>query len=241
MNPPCYDLHTHVVPGVDDGPVTPGEALRIIEKMRKAMPEGSVVAATSHFSTNMTHLAARSRADRSCRFAERASDDRLLIISAGELLLGMRKSGSHRLIPYPGTRTVLVEFTQGVFWFSVLRRIARLFKSGYRPLLAHAERYKWATAARLRLLAGMGTGISMSMRSLTVPAYVKRAEWIIGSGMCHIVTSDCHSDRDMILDDSAREMVERLRPGSWKTLSEENPRIILEDGSRPPPEGMERG
>ncbi|MFO7626587.1 MAG: CpsB/CapC family capsule biosynthesis tyrosine phosphatase [Candidatus Fermentibacteraceae bacterium] len=241
MNPPCYDLHTHIVPGVDDGPVTPGEALRIIEKMRQAMPKGSVVAATSHFSTNMAYLAALSRADRSCRFVERASDDWLHVISAGELLLGMRKSDIYRLVSYPGTRTVLVEFTQGIFWFSVLRRIVRLFKAGYRPLLAHAERYKWATAARLRLLAGMGAGVSMSMRSLSIPSCVKRAEWIISSGMCHIVTSDCHTIRDMVLGDDARETVERLRPGGWKTLSEENPRIILDDCSLPPLGGAGRG
>lgn len=233
MNPPCYDLHTHIVPGVDDGPVTPAESLRIIEKLRAEMPPGSVVAATSHFSTRMSPLAARSRADRSCRFAERISDDRLQIISAGELLLGIGKSRVHELVPYPGTRTVLVEFAQGVFWFSVIRRIARLFKAGYRPLLAHAERYKWATAARLRLLAGMGAGVSMSMRSLSMPGCTGRAEWMISSGMCHIVTSDCHSESDIVLGGFARETVERLCPGSWTNLSRENPRTILEDGPLP--------
>lgn len=241
MNPPCYDLHTHIVPGVDDGPVTPAEALRMIEKLRKAMPKGSVVAATPHFSTKMAGLAARSRADKSCRFAEKASDESLYVISAGELLLGMRKSGIHELVSYPGTRMVLVEFTQGTFWFSVLRRLARLFKAGCRPLLAHAERYKWATAPRLRLLAGMGAGVSMSMRSLAIPRYAKSAEWIISSGMCHIVTSDCHSHRDMVLGDYARETVERLCPGGWRTMAEENPRIILEDGSLPPLGGGGRG
>lgn len=241
MNPPCYDLHTHVVPGVDDGPVTPGEALRIIEKMRNAMPKGSVVAATSHFSTNMAYLAAMSRADRSCRFAEKASDESLCVIPAGELLLGIRKSGVHELISYPGTHTVLVEFTHGLFWFSVLRRIVRLLKCGYRPLLAHAERYKWATANRLRLLAGMGAGVSMSMRSFAIPRYVENAEWIISSGMCHMVTSDCHNIRDMVLGDYARETVERLCPGGWRTLAEENPRILLEDGQLPPLGGAGRG
>lgn len=233
MNPPCYDLHTHIVPGVDDGPVTPAESLRIIEKLRREMPAGSVVAATSHFSTNMPPLAARSRAERSCRFAERMSDDSLLVISAGELLLGMRRSPIHELLPYPGTRTVLVEFSGGAFWFSVLRRIARLLKAGYRPLLAHAERYGWANPARLRLVSAMGVGVSMSMRSLTMPGCVEKAEWIIASGMCHIVTSDCHDDRDIVLGDFARETVERLCPGSWRTLSEENPRIVLEDGPLP--------
>lgn len=241
MNPPCYDLHTHIVPGVDDGPVTPAEALKMIEKLRKAMPKGSVVAATPHFSTKMAGLAARSRADKSCRFTERASDESLFVISAGELLLGMRKSGIHELVFYPGTRTVLVEFSQSVFWFSVLRRLLRLFKAGCRPILAHAERYKWATAPRLRLLAGMGAGVSMSMRSLAIPRYAKNAEWIIGSGMCHIVTSDCHNHRDMVLGDYAREKVESLRPGAWRALAEENPRIILEDGPLPPLFGGARG
>jgi protein-tyrosine phosphatase len=234
MNAPCYDLHAHIVPGVDDGPVTPAEALRMIEKLRKAMPKGSIVAATPHFSTKMAGLAARSRADKSYRFAERVSDDSLYVIAAGELLLGMRKSGIHELVSYPGTRTVLVEFNHGTFWFSVLRRLSRLFAAGYRPLLAHAERYKWATAPRLRLLAGMGAGVSMSMRSFAIPRYARKAEWIVSSGMCHMVTSDCHSHRDMVLGDYAREKVERLCPGSWKTMAEENPRMILEDGSLPP-------
>ena len=87
----------------------------------------------------------------------------------------------------------------------------------------------------------MGAGVSMSMRSLSIPRYVENAEWIISSGMCHMVTSDCHSHLDMVLGDYARETVERLCPGGWRTLAEENPRILLEDGQLPPLGGAGRG
>lgn len=234
MSRPWFDLHSHLVPGVDDGPVTPAESLRILEKMRRQMPEGSLVVATPHYSTSMSLFALRSRMEKSCRFAERVSCPELRVVCAGELKLGMRYSGFHQLLAYPGTRRVLVEFTHGLIWFGALRRCMRLIKGGYRPVLAHAERYRWAGASRLRILSGFGAGVSMSLRSLAVSRFRKRAEWIIESGSCHLVTSDCHEADDPVLGQAARELVERLRPGSWESLAVENPRRVLEDEPLPP-------
>ncbi len=234
MTASCCDLHTHIVPGVDDGPVTPADALRLLEKLRQNMPEGSIVAATPHYSSAMPEFAAWSRSARACSFAERASDDRLTVICAGELKMGMRRSRIHEVVAYPGTRWVLVEFSQGMLWFGVLKRCIRLLKEGYKPLLAHAERYRWATPARIRFLAGLGSGVSMSLRSLSFSRFRRKAEWILESGMCHLVTSDCHCENDMVLGERARALVENLHPGGWEVLAVSNPRVILDDGALPP-------
>jgi len=222
---------------VDDGPVTPAEALRLLEKVRREMPEGSVVAATPHYSTTMSLFALRSRMEKSRRFAEQVSSQELRVLCAGELKLGMRFSGFHRLLSYPGTRRVLVEFSHGLVWFGVLRRCMRLVKDGYLPVLAHAERYRWADASRLRFLSGIGAAVSMSLRSLVISRFRKRAEWILESGCCHLVTSDCHEEGDPVFGSAAREFVERLCPGSWEVLAAENPRRILEEEPLPPPTG----
>lgn len=241
MNAPCYDLHTHIVPGVDDGPVTPAEALRILGKLRSSMPDGSVIAATPHFSTSMPELAVISRADRACRFAEKASDPKLRVLCAGELRLGFTRSRAHEVVAYPGTRRVLVEFSPGMIWFGVLRLSMRIMKRGYRPLLAHVERYSWATRARIRFLAGLGSGISVSLRSLAVHRYRKRAEWVMGEGLCHVLTSDCHTENDMVLGEEARMVVEKLCPGAWPALTVENPARILADEPLPPFEDRRLG
>ncbi len=231
---PLYDLHAHIVPGVDDGPVTPGEALRLVDRFRGSMPPGSVVVATPHYSSGMSVSALRSRMRKARSFADRVSDPDLDVICAGELKLGLRKSPATGLLCYPGTRWVLAEFPPGLFWFSVIRRSMGLMKKGFKPLFAHVERYRWATPPRVRLLSSLGGGISISLRSLRFPRYRQAAEMLLKSGLCHVITSDCHSQRDMIFGGEAVEFVEAVLPGGWASLAAENPGRILEDDSLPP-------
>lgn len=241
MSAPCYDLHTHIVPGVDDGPVTPAEALRMLEKLRKGMPCGSVIAATPHFSTSMPELAVLSRMDRACRFAGRVSNEELRVLCAGELRLGLTRSRAHEAVAYPGTRSILVEFAPGMIWFGALRLCMRMLRKGFRPLLAHVERYHWASRARIRFLAGLGSGISVSLRSLSAPRHTNRAAWVLENRLCHVLTSDCHTEHDRVLDQDARAAVEKLSPGCWQAITADNPSRILADEPLLPLEGGRLG
>lgn len=234
MKAPVFDLHTHVIPGVDDGPVTPAEALRLVEKLKASMPSGSLVAATPHYSSGISGYALHSRAMKAFDFAKKVSDRDLTVVCAGEVKLGVRSTKVHELVCYPGTRWVLVEFSPRAPWFCVIRRTARLLNRGYRPLIAHVERYGWSTSGRIRLLASMGSAVSVSLRSLSSPRFGKAGRRILEAGLCHVVTSDCHRESDMVLGAPARETVEQLCPGGWYTLVSGNPRRILDDEPLPP-------
>lgn len=141
--PPLADLHTHVIPGVDDGAPDMQAALGTLASL---YADGvTTVVATPHLQASDPNGSFRERADRNWpRLVEEASEklDGLELYRGFEIQLdtphpdldddGLRLAGS---------RFALVEF----YAFAVPRGstelLARIVEAGYVPILAHPERY----------------------------------------------------------------------------------------------------
>lgn len=160
----------------------------------------------------------------------------LELLAAGELLLsGFRLDGLERL-RYPGTGWVLVEFSTGVTWMETLIRLRLVLRRGFRPLLAHPERYRWCAGKPERLieLSRMGCGSLASARSLRKPEYASFMRDLLAAGLYHAVSSDVHSLSDHVLDSGTRERLAIQEGGMyWEALTGENPARVLEDLALP--------
>jgi tyrosine-protein phosphatase YwqE len=186
----------------------------------------------------MPRTVVNSRKQKSFQFATKQESEFsgvLSYLTAGELLIEAPSIRYLEETRYPGTGWVLVEFAERTTWFHLLFQIKRILSSGYFPLIAHPERYRWCRSRKERLikLSKMGCGVLVSARSLRLAKYSAAASQLLQEGLCHALASDVHSPRDFILDDQLKEIVEKTTILPWQLLTMEMPDRILNDMKLP--------
>ena len=197
---PLVDLHTHVLPGVDDGARDDEESLRML---RIAEEEGiAVVAATPH--------AHRCRADRVVpaveRLNARARDAGLGVhvipgIEARYTTGLPDRLAAGDLLTLNGGRHLLLElYLSGPWPGSLLDTIAAFHAMDVRPVLAHAERYPDVQRDPALVLDVIAAGVPVQINAESLAGRVGKgaqaaAEYLIAHHMAHLLASDAHDAR----------------------------------------------
>ncbi|MDO4418704.1 MAG: hypothetical protein Q4C02_10565, partial [Eubacteriales bacterium] len=141
-----WDIHSHCLPGIDDGAKDWEMSLRMLQ----ASWDSGVrtVIATPHYLPWRSHPLGADLVRDLCTEAEdrcrRELGIRLRILPGEELYFHnsiVEDLREGRALTLAGTRTVLVEFSERVPWTELSAGLIQLCRSGYRPILAHAERY----------------------------------------------------------------------------------------------------
>lgn len=169
------DLHSHVIPGVDDGAQDLDQALSALDRLAA---DGVVrVVATPHFRASLLEQPAR-EADRLRRFDEAYAQ--LTEAAAAEgLEIGIERGCEFKLdapaadlsdarLRLAGTRYALVEFSSFQLPAYAGNQLASVRDAGWIPLLAHPERYAGLTKAldRVERWVSQGTLLQVNARSL---------------------------------------------------------------------------
>lgn len=196
QNPPRIDVHTHILPGVDDGARDMDEACELL----KAAAEQGVTAviATPHYH--------RSQSPEGLSTLKEALE---VHVREGlpffDIYLGQETYYHEGLVEHlkqgkaltmAGSRYVLVEFDPGVPYTTLFRGIRQLLLAGYTPILAHMERYACLrNEAHLVDLMGSGCKFQMNYESLDGPFFQKEVRWCrkqVLEGRIHLLGSDMH-------------------------------------------------
>jgi protein-tyrosine phosphatase len=197
------DLHTHILPGIDDGARTLEDALAMA---RIFVAEGvTVVAATPHvrddFPTSanvMLHSVAALR---------RVLDEEeipLTLLPGAEVavdwLVRLDDDELRRLSLAGSGRYVLVETPYRGWPVELLERLLRLRAAGFTPVLAHPERNPvvQATPSLLAPLVGGGMLVQVTAASLDGrlgTASRNTGHRLVAAGLAHMVASDAHGSR----------------------------------------------
>ncbi len=191
------DLHSHVLPCVDDGARDPEESL---EMLRVAASDGTrVIAATPH-------------ASRCCMEQIIEGVDRLNTLAAAEGLDITVVTGSEvrlnadvperyragRLTTLNGTDYLLVELPlRGEWPHYVDQAIYDLQIAGALPVLAHAERYPAVQQQPLILTKLIARGILIQINANSLEGDFGRsardtAELLLQARLAHLIASDSH-------------------------------------------------
>ncbi len=232
------DLHTHVLPGVDDGAPDMDAAL---ETLRSLYSDGvDAVAATPHLNASDQQGTLRARADAAWdELVERAQAlvPQLRLYRGFEIQLDIpRPDLSDAAVRLAGSRFVLVEF----FAFTVPRRstalLARIAADGYVPVLAHPERYagydrsysqveKWRDAGALLQLNG-GSLLGEYGHRIQLAAHR-----FLSEGWIDLIASDNHAraDRSPSLRSVWDYLGEQGLSSQAALLLAANPHCILRD------------
>ncbi|HEY3355383.1 MAG TPA: CpsB/CapC family capsule biosynthesis tyrosine phosphatase [Polyangia bacterium] len=227
------DLHSHVLPGVDDGARGLPDALSMLAALREL--GFSVVCATPH------QKAGTFTADRA-QIAAALGDVRRAVavdLPGLEVRLGAEnywdewfydRSRDLSLPAYDGGRAFLVEVTPGAAPPHLEDHLFQLRLRGLLPVLAHPERYRdlMKDEARLERVARTAA-LVVDLAALGELLGAGPARRLVSSGLCHAVASDIHtaSDKSMIARGIAW-IEKKLGARTLERLLVHNPRRILE-------------
>ncbi|MDR0181654.1 tyrosine-protein phosphatase [Lysobacter arvi] len=214
-----YDLHCHLLPGIDDGPVDLDTAL---EMARMAVADGiATIACTPHIYPGVyenTSDGIRAAIDRFRR--ELADRDIPLALVEGadvhiapDLHDGIRAG---RIPTLAGSRYLLLEPPHHIAPPRFEDTVFELMTQGIVPVITHPERLTWVDSHYevFRRLALRGAWMQITAGSLT-GRFGSRpkaaAERFVGEGLCMILATDAHHPRRRPpLLREAREAAERL-------------------------------
>lgn len=188
------DLHTHILPGMDDGAKELSQALALLEK--EYLQGVRKIALTSHY-----HCEGESPDDflerRASAFAllSAAVPEGMTLKQGCEVFFSpMLMSVDVRRLCLEGTSYLLLELPvlqKPAFLREVLTGLGEL---GIVPLIAHVERYAYVRRdpALLREWISLGARIQANAGSLSGPdgTFLLR---LIDGGLVHVLASDTHS------------------------------------------------
>ncbi len=189
------DLHSHILPGVDDGPRNMEDSLRMADEALEAGCE--MVFATPHvFDTN--RIISR---ERLAELAGAITAKTGLHIATGyeAHILAIIEGTDPAGLCLEGTRIVLVELplvnevlAAGDYLFDMIKR-------GLTPLLAHPERYYYMKPEKLRALVERGVRVlanSGSFAGIRGRDVKRRVGTFLKEGLVSAVASDAHIPGD---------------------------------------------
>jgi len=240
------DLHTHVLPGIDDGPATVEGSL---EALAAAAEEGTItVAATPHVRSDHPDVVPAELGARTAELAATAAREGLDIelVAGGEVDLQWAQHASDddlRAVSF-GQRghDLLVETPYGELPVRFEDLLFKLSVRGFRILLAHPERSRTfqRDQRRLRTLADHGVLLQVTALSLSSTERRSRsrklARALVRDGVAHVIASDTHGGH--IPRSGLRAGVEAaalLAPRRAQWMVTDAPAAILGGEPLPPP------
>jgi protein-tyrosine phosphatase len=242
---PAIDLHSHVLPGIDDGPVVARESLEIC---RRAAADGTgALAATPH--VNAIHTTRPAVIEAGVAELNRALWEEgvpLEVLTGGEIaptFLPLIDPADLSRLTLGGGPYLLLEAPLEAVGGELEAAVDELMNAGHGILLGHPERAPsfHREPGRLALLVERGVLCSITAGSL-IGAFGRRVtsftERLLADGLVHNVASDTHDPFGRppalrsCLSAAAGQIPGLEAMANW--LIEEVPAAILA-GTEPPP------
>ncbi|MCF0229406.1 MAG: hypothetical protein HUJ76_06910 [Parasporobacterium sp.] len=236
-----YDIHCHLIPGVDDGADNLSETIEMCLLAVKGGTRG--IAATPH--CNIPKLFSNYWNDtfndkiREIRKELARRDIPLKIFTGQEIFLTGDVVGMLRrkeLITINNSRYVLVELDPGEAASTAYQKLENLRAGGYVPIVAHPERYGFFTRHRdaEEMIKSMGCLLQLnksSLRGSYGPAARTVALRLLDERMADIVASDSHGpyERTPYMDDAFAAIADVTSYRYAEYLFETNPGRVLRD------------
>lgn len=208
----AIDRHSHVLYGVDDGVKTLEESLSVLEYAEKAGI--SEMWCTPHVMEDVPN----STAALQTRFDELRSryDGPVKLHLAAEYMLDTlfeKRLEDHDILTMEH-EIVLVEASVFAAPYDFKGTLARIMSEGYRPMLAHPERYRYLSDKDYQDFKEMGVGFQLNLGSLTGyygEASARKAEYLLKKGWYNAFGSDCHRLRSIMEQFEREELSADMR------------------------------
>lgn len=237
------DIHTHMLPAVDDGAADVGEARLMIEQALAAGTEGIIF--TPHMNCSKQRFSCEETKQIFDAFASELEKTGvfLKLWFGGEIKCSFE--GIHdtierlkdgRLPTINGTRYVLIEMDYEVDYDDMLNAVRELIRARFIPVMAHVERYDCLNrdSGRIRELIHQGAYIQINAKILMKGRLSRERRWIeklLGAERVHFVATDCHDSQVRVPGDLAKArdaLIDIVGEEEAYRILEINPQLMLD-------------
>ena len=208
-----FDIHCHLIPGVDDGAQDLEETRRLL-RMEYEQGVRNIIA---------TPQEDRMRIYLGCEFHANMQMSRML--------------DEGRVSTMADSGYVLVEFSGNAEYSYIEDRLRSLIIVGYRPIIAHVDRCDniWGDLELIRDLAQMGAYMQVNADSILGKSgfYTKRfCRKLMKGDLLHFVGSDCHDSRYRICrtGEAYKKVASKMGQEYADKIFIENPSAIVKNG-----------
>jgi protein-tyrosine phosphatase len=188
------DIHTHLLPGVDDGSRSFEDSLGTLVRFRSQGVE--TVVCTPHLSASAAKQAPFDDHARLLHELQDRARGGIRLLSGWEIMLDQPDSDliDPRLC-LGGSNALLVEFAHTSLPPNSARELSRIRMSGRVPIVAHPERYRGCTIGLVEEWRAAGALIQMDVTAILSSKRMSGlTRDLLARGLCDVFASDTHVD-----------------------------------------------
>ncbi|HKT59611.1 MAG TPA: CpsB/CapC family capsule biosynthesis tyrosine phosphatase [Gemmatimonadales bacterium] len=194
------DLHSHLLPAVDDGSRTVEQSVGVLRRMAELGITD--VCLTPHLRANETVDAPPERHDDAFHALRAKAPSVPRLHRGAEVMLDRPlplEPDRMRRITLGGTQYILVEFPRLVAADAVTNALTRVRDAGLTPVLAHPERYGSCSVEAVAFWRSLGARMQVDATTLHSPqTRGQRARQLVAAGLADILAGDNHGDERTI-------------------------------------------
>ncbi len=235
------DLHSHILPGFDDGAKSVEESF---EMLRESKRQGvNRIISTSHCypkkeSSIREYLADRNECLEGLRRAIAQSGEELPQIYAGcelNICRDFTEDDGLRELCIEGTDYMLLEMPYEPWTESVIEVVYKTTLKGIRPVMAHIDRFLYQKREMLNALFELDVLYQLNAEAFLDKRMIKQVDELFTSGCAHFVGTDMHnmSSRKPTMATAMEQVNKYLGEDYWKYLQNNNSLLLQNEELNP--------
>jgi len=225
------DLHSHLLPAVDDGSRSVEQSVRVLFDM--AQQGVTDVCLTPHLLSGRSEAGPPPAHSAAFEALQAQAPQMPRLHRGAEIMMDRpitRPVAATRNVTLAGTRYILVEFPRLVAYDTVVNALSQVIDFGLVPLLAHPERYSCCSVEAVRHWRSLGAKTQVDATTLLASqARGQRARQLVSEGLADILAGDNHGDARTVAT-GARFLRAQDGFDQVDLLVRRNPAAILADG-----------
>jgi tyrosine-protein phosphatase YwqE len=197
------DMHSHLIPGIDDGSKTMEESLLLLERLqsyglRKVITTPHIMSEYYRNTPEIIHMGLEDLRKAASAHGLTIQIDAAAEYYMDEIFLEKVKSGE-KLLTF-GQSNILVETGFINKPQMLLDIIFHLEMAGYRPILAHPERYQYLIGDKNLQQELIDRQLAFQINLLSLTGFYSKqvkdfAENLLDKGAVAFLGTDCHNER----------------------------------------------
>lgn len=231
------DIHNHVLPGIDDGAISVDDSRLMLERYVEL--GFRTVVATPHHEVHSIVSDQSNTANVWKEVSDLGEAMGLTMLRGSEIRLSPDISMVQQCLTESTlgeSSYLLVDFRSGSWPFYAEDALFQTQMLGFRPVLAHPERYGWGneTVSIGKKLVERGVALQLTLASFT-GMFGRDAEssaiMLMDRGLVHLLATDAHGPgrRLGVADEAIDRVRSRYSQRAVSLLLEENPLAMLAD------------
>ncbi|MDD3341513.1 MAG: hypothetical protein PHN72_04940 [Bacilli bacterium] len=234
-----FDIHAHILNGIDDGSKSIEESLAILTKLKKL--GFSAVVATPHYMDGSSYVANNKTKVANIKKIYKKLKEKKLDI---ELYLGNEVFILDELEDYikneeissiNDSKYILIELPFALYPVHLEEYIFKLISHNWIPIIAHPERYAYFQKDPSKMVPLIEQGVLFQSNFASmIGRYGSKAKealiYLLKHNMVHFLATDIHSAESSFYDrfeEIKNHIIELIGKDKFTEITEENPRRVI--------------